>query len=44
MVIWKGGEIFGIGNPVAGAGGGGGILMSRVKNLTIPLGARMADL
>ena len=43
MVIWTGGEVFGIGNPVAGAGGGE-ILMSRVKNLAIPSGARMTDL
>ena len=42
MVIRTGGEVFGIGNPVAGAGGE--ILMSRVKNLAIPSGARMADL
>ena len=46
MVIWTGGEVFGIGNSVAGVGGGGGeeILISRVKNLAIPSGARMADL
>ena len=42
MVIRTGGEVFGIGNPVAGVGGG--ILISRVKNLVIPSGARMADL
>ena len=40
-----GGEVFGIGNPVAEAAGvGGEILMSRVKNLSIPSGARMTDL
>ena len=48
MVIRTGGEVFGIGNPVSGAagmgGGGGEILMSRVKNLAIPSGARMTDL
>ena len=46
MVIRTRREVFGIGNPVAGwgVGGGGEILMSRVKNLAFPSGARMTDL